>query len=66
MQARESSKSWVELTYLEPNTHDMLKTREGRSLKPFVVAAIPAYNEEKTIARVVLQAQRYVSRRGAY
>ena len=28
----------------------------------FVVAAIPAYDEEKTIARVVLQAQRYVDR----
>jgi len=60
MQARESSKSKGELTYLEPNTHDMLKTRGGRSLKPFVVAAIPAYNEEKTIARVVLQAQKFV------
>ncbi|MBE0513038.1 glycosyltransferase family 2 protein [Candidatus Bathyarchaeota archaeon] len=30
--------------------------------RPFVVAAIPAYDEEKTIARVVLQAQRYVDR----
>lgn len=29
---------------------------------PFIVAAIPAYDEEKTIARVVLQAQRYVDR----
>ena len=62
MQARESSKSWGELTYLEPNTHDMLKTGEGRSLKPFVVAAIPAHNEEKTIARVVLQAQLHVDK----
>ena len=56
------SKSWGELTYLEPNTHDMLKTRGGRSLKPFVVAGIPAYNEEETIAKVVLWAQRYVDR----
>jgi len=56
------SKSWGELTYLEPNTHGMLKTRGGRSLKPFVVAGIPAYNEEKTIAKVVLRAQRYVDR----
>ena len=30
--------------------------------KPFVVACIPAYNEEKTIARVVLEAQRYVDK----
>jgi glycosyltransferase involved in cell wall biosynthesis len=31
-------------------------------LKPFVVACIPAYNEEKSIARVVIEAQRYVDR----
>lgn len=30
--------------------------------RPFVVVAIPAYDEEKTIARVVLQAQRQVDR----
>ena len=30
--------------------------------RPFVVAGIPAYNEEKTIARVVLQAQKYAKR----
>jgi len=30
--------------------------------RPFVVAAIPAYDEEKVIAGVVLQAQRYVDR----
>lgn len=30
--------------------------------RPLVVAAIPAYNEEKTIAKVVLQAQKYVDR----
>jgi len=29
---------------------------------PFVIAAIPAYNEEKNIAKVVLQASRYVDR----
>jgi len=28
--------------------------------KPFVVACIPAFNEEKTIGRVVLQAKKYV------
>jgi glycosyltransferase involved in cell wall biosynthesis len=31
-------------------------------VKPFVVAGIPAFNEEKTIARVVLGAQRYVDK----
>ena len=29
---------------------------------PFVVACIPAFNEEGTIARVVLMAERYVGR----
>ena len=47
---------------MDPNIHDILKTRGGKSLKPFVVAAIPAYNEEKTIARVVLEAQRFVDK----
>ena len=30
--------------------------------KPFVVACIPAFNEERSIARVVLEARRYVDR----
>jgi len=30
--------------------------------EPLIVACIPAFNEEKTIGKVVLQAQRYVSR----
>jgi len=30
--------------------------------KPFVVVGIPAYNEEKAIARVVLEAQKYVGK----
>ncbi len=30
--------------------------------KPFIVACIPAYNEERTIAKVVLQAMKYVDR----
>jgi len=30
--------------------------------RPFVVAGIPAYNEEKTIACVILQAQKYAGR----
>ena len=30
--------------------------------KPFIVAAIPAFNEEKTIAKVVILAQKYVDK----
>jgi len=30
--------------------------------RPFVIAAIPAYNEEKTIARVILKTQRFVDK----
>lgn len=30
--------------------------------KPLVVACIPAYNEEKTIAKVVLQTKKYVDK----
>jgi glycosyltransferase involved in cell wall biosynthesis len=32
------------------------------SKEPLIVACVPAFNEEKTIGKVVLQAQRYVSR----
>jgi len=32
------------------------------SLKPFIVACIPAYNEELTIAKVVLKAKKYVDK----
>jgi glycosyltransferase involved in cell wall biosynthesis len=38
----------------------MLKAEKGQYFKPFVVAAIPAYNVERTIARLVLEAQKYV------
>ena len=31
----------------------------AKSVKPFVVVGIPAFNEENTIARVVLEAQKY-------
>jgi len=31
----------------------------GSEGKPFVVVGIPAFNEEKTIAKVVLEAQKY-------
>ena len=30
--------------------------------KPYIIAAIPAYNEERTIARVVIEAQKYVDK----
>ena len=30
--------------------------------KPFVVAGIPAYNEERSIARVIVKAMNYVDR----
>jgi cellulose synthase/poly-beta-1,6-N-acetylglucosamine synthase-like glycosyltransferase len=32
------------------------------SCRPFVVVCIPAYNEEKTIAKVVLLAQKHVDK----
>ncbi|MCK4474762.1 glycosyltransferase family 2 protein, partial [Candidatus Bathyarchaeota archaeon] len=38
---------------------DKIAVVEG---KPFVVVGVPAFNEEKTIARVVLQAQKYADR----
>ncbi|MCJ7574183.1 glycosyltransferase [Candidatus Bathyarchaeota archaeon] len=33
-----------------------------RIVDPFVVACVPAFNEEASIARVVLMAERYVDR----
>jgi len=38
----------------------MKKTRERR--KPYIIAGIPAYNEEKTIAKVILKARKYVDK----
>jgi glycosyltransferase involved in cell wall biosynthesis len=32
------------------------------SHKPFVVACIPAYNEEKTIAKILLKTKKYVDK----
>jgi len=32
------------------------------SRKPFIVACIPAYNEEKTIAKVLLKTKKYVDK----
>jgi hypothetical protein len=33
------------------------------SRKPFIIACIPAFNEEKTIARVIIEALKYVDAR---
>src|SRR4030042_4807226 len=41
---------------VEVEVNELAKSLEA---KPFVVVGIPAFNEEKTIARVVLEAQRY-------
>jgi len=30
--------------------------------KPYIIVAIPAYNEERTIARVVIETQKYVDK----
>ena len=39
-----------------------IKGDESLESKPFVVVAIPAFNEEKAIAQVILQAQKYANR----
>jgi len=36
-------------------------SEEGRK-KPYIIACIPAYNEEKTIAKVILKARKYVDK----
>jgi glycosyltransferase involved in cell wall biosynthesis len=40
----------------------VLKKRASDEVKPFVVVGIPAFNEEKTIAQVVLQSQSYADK----
>ena len=37
------------------------KPEENRR-KPYIIACIPAYNEEKTIAKVVLKARKYIDK----
>ena len=32
------------------------------SKKPFIVACIPAFNEENTIAKIILKTQKYVDK----
>jgi len=39
-----------------------MKGHERMDMKPLVVACIPAYNEEGSIAGVVVQARKYVDR----
>jgi glycosyltransferase involved in cell wall biosynthesis len=39
-----------------------IEKREMTEAKPLVIACIPAYNEEKTIAKVVLQVKKYVDK----
>ena len=38
----------------------MKKTRERK--KPYIIAGIPAYNEEKTIAKVIVKSRKYVDK----
>ena len=40
---------------------DKPKPEENRR-KPYIIACIPAYNEEKTIAKVILKAKKYVDK----
>jgi len=30
--------------------------------KPYIIAAIPAYNKERTIARMIIETQKYVDK----
>ena len=39
-----------------------IEIEAATALKPFVVVGIPAFNEEKTIAKVVLESQKYADR----
>jgi glycosyltransferase involved in cell wall biosynthesis len=57
-------KSLLEKSMFSEDLTTKMNIKVDRSLesKPFVVVAIPAYDEEKTIAKVILQAQRYVDR----
>jgi glycosyltransferase involved in cell wall biosynthesis len=57
-------KSLLEENMFSEDLTTKMDIKVDRSLesKPFVVVAIPAYNEEKTIAKVILQAQRYVDK----
>ena len=44
---------------MEAEQEKLVTEKATTETRPFVVAGIPAYNEEKTIARVVLKAQEY-------
>jgi cellulose synthase/poly-beta-1,6-N-acetylglucosamine synthase-like glycosyltransferase len=49
-------------TGVELDKHLLISSKVSSKAKPFVVVGIPAFNEEKTIARVVLQAQKYADK----
>ena len=57
-------KSLLEENMFSEDLTTKMDIKVDRSLesKPFVVVAIPAYNEEKTIAKVILQTQRCVDK----
>jgi glycosyltransferase involved in cell wall biosynthesis len=40
----------------------VLKKEASKEIKPFIVVGIPAFNEEKSIARVILQSQNYAGK----
>ena len=42
--------------------HENSCGNRATKMKPTIIACIPAYNEERTIARVVVEAQRYVDK----
>jgi len=42
--------------------HSQLSKPNQMKKKPYIIACIPAYNEEKTIAKVILKAKKYVDK----
>jgi len=65
MDSREQGKNRERCCILKNYTSSSLVSAEKREIveaKPLVIACIPAYNEEKTIAKVVLQAKKYVDK----
>jgi glycosyltransferase involved in cell wall biosynthesis len=47
---------------VEISKSDSIEIEASTALKPFVVVGIPAFDEEKTIARVVLESQKYADK----
>jgi glycosyltransferase involved in cell wall biosynthesis len=46
---------------LVENISEVVEKASGAGREPFVVVGIPAFNEEKTIAKVIIEAQEYAS-----